>query len=116
LRWPLHALGDATVPMHITTTTSWGHRPYEDAINARLSELGFDGRNKDQLEQARRILKQAFRVRSDIKTRRTTLGQPDDTHVRELVTQLALETLQEINQLGGDWFCDTCSLQYLLLG
>jgi hypothetical protein len=32
LRWPLHALGDATVPMHVTTTSAWGHRAYEDAI------------------------------------------------------------------------------------
>jgi hypothetical protein len=33
LGWPLHALGDASVPMHVANTTSWGHRPYEDAVN-----------------------------------------------------------------------------------
>jgi hypothetical protein len=32
LRWPLHALGDATVPMHVFGTSSWGHRPYEDTL------------------------------------------------------------------------------------
>ena len=33
LSWPLHALGDATVPMHVNGTSSWGHRPYEDAVD-----------------------------------------------------------------------------------
>lgn len=35
-RWlghPLHALGDVAMPQHLTSTTSWGHRPFEDAQN-----------------------------------------------------------------------------------
>lgn len=32
LRWPLHALGDVTVPMHIFATSSYGHRAYEDTL------------------------------------------------------------------------------------
>jgi len=33
LGWALHALGDASVPEHSANSTSWGHRPLEDAIN-----------------------------------------------------------------------------------
>ena len=33
LRWPLHAIGDATVPHHVSGTSSWGHRPFESALD-----------------------------------------------------------------------------------
>jgi hypothetical protein len=33
LGWPLHAIGDAAEPHHIAGTTSWGHRPFEDAVS-----------------------------------------------------------------------------------
>lgn len=32
LGWPLHAVGDACEPHHVTSTSAWGHRPYEDFI------------------------------------------------------------------------------------
>ena len=31
LGWPLHAIGDAIVPMHVVGTSAWGHRPFEDS-------------------------------------------------------------------------------------
>lgn len=31
LGWPLHAIGDALAPHHTVGTTSYGHRPYEEA-------------------------------------------------------------------------------------
>jgi len=36
LMYPLHALGDAAEPHHAAGTTSWGHRPYEDAVDNLL--------------------------------------------------------------------------------
>jgi hypothetical protein len=43
MSWPLHAVGDSCVPMHVTTTTSWGHRPYEDWVNENWALLTFNG-------------------------------------------------------------------------
>jgi len=40
LHWPLHAIGDASCPMHALGTTGQGHRPFEDALAARLADLG----------------------------------------------------------------------------
>lgn len=39
LGWPLHAMGDAAAPHHVTGTTSWGHRPFEDAAERYWSEI-----------------------------------------------------------------------------
>ena len=116
LRWPLHALGDATVPMHVTSTTGWGHVPYEKAMNASLGAMRFDTGSAatvfhvSQLEQARRILGEAYRVRQRIKQRRSELGRTNDTPVRDLITMLAQDTLVTVDLLGGDWYCDTCSV------
>ncbi|MBX3227425.1 MAG: hypothetical protein KIT84_13810 [Labilithrix sp.] len=33
LSFPLHAIGDAAAPHHVTGTTSWGHRPFEDGVS-----------------------------------------------------------------------------------
>jgi len=39
LSWPLHAIGDAAAPQHVTGTTGWGHRPFEDAVDNKRSLL-----------------------------------------------------------------------------
>ena len=39
MAWPLHAIGDATVPMHVAATSSWGHRPFEDGQEEIWSKL-----------------------------------------------------------------------------
>jgi hypothetical protein len=117
LRWPLHALGDATVPMHVTGTSAWGHRPYEDAFNNVLKSLRFEGKNGEQLEQARRILQVAFQVRQDIQARRNQTGLTSDTPIRDLITELAQNTIATVDSLGHDWaYCDSCSTQYLFGG
>lgn len=36
---PLHAVGDAAAPHHVTGTTSWGHRPFEEAVDSRREEV-----------------------------------------------------------------------------
>jgi hypothetical protein len=45
LGWPLHAIGDASEPHHVTSTTAWGHVPYEKWVNGNLDVYmpsGFD--------------------------------------------------------------------------
>ena len=39
LGYPLHAIGDATVPMHVAGTPAWGHRPFEDAAERIWHQL-----------------------------------------------------------------------------
>jgi hypothetical protein len=39
LGWPLHALGDASVPMHAVGASGFGHRPYEDAVDMVYDDL-----------------------------------------------------------------------------
>jgi hypothetical protein len=39
LGYPLHAFEDATFPHHIACTTSWGHRPMEDAANDMRTDI-----------------------------------------------------------------------------
>jgi hypothetical protein len=118
LRWPLHAIGDATVPMHVTTTSGWGHRPYEDAVSNMQAAIRFEGDELKQLEQARLVLEQAFSVRGSILQWRAARGSPNDVPVRDLITGLARSTERAVEALGRigneDWaYCDTCSIQYL---
>jgi hypothetical protein len=155
LSWPLHALGDATVPMHVAGTTGWGHRPYEatldwvwkwnvirflpcvpeagncpqqcsaDANNPKCDEksgqvtatsIGAEN-YREQWEQARRILQHAFRWSRFIESWRSRTGKHQDVPVRDMVTQLALETLSLSNENAGDnvWpWCDNCSMQYAM--
>jgi hypothetical protein len=111
LRWPLHALGDATVPMHVAPTSAWGHRAYEDAFDDSLNKIRPQD-PEDELAQMRRILQEAFTVREFIKARRIELGRPNDTPVRDLITQLARDTLETVEREGGNWYCDACSTTY----
>jgi hypothetical protein len=119
LRWPLHAIGDATVPMHVTSTTGWGHRAYEDAFNDNLTALRYQqGNTFNELGQAARILEQAFAVRQWIKEWRTNNGETTDVPVRDLVTKVALETVDTVKAIQDsspdtDWYCDGCSVDYL---
>jgi hypothetical protein len=100
LGWPLHAIGDATSPMHVIATTGWGHRPYEESV-ARLwdqirrlpsdpassSDLGVQG------EHVRNVLLRAFHWRSFIlKWRKQNKGHDKDVPVRDLVTAVAQNT------------------------
>ena len=94
--WALHGLGDSTVPMHVTGTFAWGHRPYEDAE----SELGRQLLGEMQAEvepatsEAEALLQAALVYRKQILAWRA--AHPDharDVPVRDLVTDLAQKTL-----------------------
>ena len=115
LGWPLHAIGDAIVPMHVAGTAAWGHRPFEDSqVNlwpaVRLEHSG-DG---DQRAFVERILERAL-----IEDWRLREGRPTDVPVRLLVTELALDTrtysLDQDRLSAGGWpYSITASTHYLL--
>lgn len=127
LGWPLHAIGDATVPHHVVATLGHGHVPYEtwvdrpeslDFLLKRSCPFATPSCNSTTLQnaqvaQASRVLQIAFKWRTFL----------DSNGVRNFITALAEQTLA---MTGGDdveaWpYCDVCSaLQFvdddLLLG
>jgi len=98
LGWPLHAFGDAIVPMHVAGTFGWGHRPYEDAFANHLdSLLNVDDREAART-QARAIAMRAVawrRIILDWRTRHPERG--NDIPVRDLITQLAERTWRKVD-------------------
>jgi len=94
LGWALHAIGDATVPMHVTSTFGNGHRPYEDAVaDLGVSLTGGRADERFEMEHALSVLRAAQRYRKFIVDWRT--AHPDrglDIPLRDLVTLLAKET------------------------
>ncbi len=109
LGYPLHALGDATVPMHVTNTTSWGHRPFEDA-QARL----WDGKISELLDDGT-ILATAYQYRQEILAWRAH-GHPGDIPIRHLIRTVAKHTLdyslQKQTETNSWPFEDSSSLLY----
>jgi len=108
MAWPLHALGDATVPMHVTGTSSWGHRPFEDGQEEIWSRLRMARDTPSaQLEMIGRIVRGAFDNWRFIEQWRTSTGRRDDVPVRALVTQLAQRTydysMSQYGCTGGTW-------------
>jgi hypothetical protein len=112
--WPLHAIGDATVPMHIVATPSYGHGPYEEWVGQHVDELVFSvcktgdtacspsTLKAKQAEQAKRVLQIGYKWRQYLRTH----------GIRDFITALAENTL---SQIGGDtlsaWpWCDACSV------
>jgi hypothetical protein len=121
LAFPLHALGDASVPQHAVGSTAYGHRPYEDWVDFNLSQLLLESCRDDdalsphacsdaflrlQIAQARRVLQWAHYFHS-----RTS----SDEGVRRLLTLVAKETLALVGDSPNAWpFCDACSTAYFL--
>ncbi|WP_163997435.1 hypothetical protein [Pyxidicoccus caerfyrddinensis] len=116
LAGPLHAIGDATVPMHVTGTFGWGHRPFEDAIDWRYEELMFYGDKLASFHQARAILETSFIWREFIRDWRQKHGNTKDVPVRDLVTTVAQLTAVYVKQnLKEDWpFHPLMSTQYFV--
>lgn len=99
LGWPLHALGDASEPHHVTGTTGWGHRPYEDYVGDHESELVFWGAVEDVAKEpwrAKQLLETAFRYW-------VSFSRGED--MQALVTSLAKSTRSKTLTLGngGMW-------------
>ncbi len=112
LGWPLHALGDASVPMHAVGASGYGHRPYEDAVDMVYDELvGSDniGRSLDTVTQ---VVVRALKWRKLIQDWRT-LHSTTEVPVRDLVTAVAATTRQKANAQPSVFKPDR-SLQYII--
>ena len=106
LGWSLHALGDATVPMHVVGATGFGHRPYEESFDNRWEELviadvGKPAATAMSARQARQIVKRALVWREFILQWRAGHGGTMDVPVRDLVTLLAAQTRTDAAGVAG---------------
>lgn len=98
LGWPLHAFGDAIVPMHVAGTSGWGHRPYEDAFEQHFAAyLHTEDANAARL-QAIDIVQRAVVWRKIIVDwRRLHPESGSDIPIRDLITRLAQFTWSRIS-------------------
>lgn len=93
LGYPLHALGDATVPMHVAGTPAWGHRPFEDAADQIWSRLRLEKETQgNQVYMMRDSLLKGFAYFQMIQNWRATQSDKKQVPVRLLVTTLATHT------------------------
>lgn len=110
LGWPLHAIGDATVPMHVAATTGYGHDSYEQWVEDHVHDLLLSGfcstgcskawRTEQQQKQAYRVLMQAYRWHSYLQTH----------GIRDFITALGEQTLSKAGASPSGWpWCDLCS-------
>jgi hypothetical protein len=120
LAWPMHAIGDATVPMHVTATSAWGHRPYEDSQEYLWTRV--TGQNLSDQEQRAfiaRVLQRAFVWSGKIETWRAAHGNTHDVPIRQIVTELAGNThdysMRMQSETHGLWpFSEVASTAYLV--
>jgi hypothetical protein len=132
LGWPLHAFGDAVVPMHTIASPGWGHRPWEDAVaeDAVWRKIRYLPPEPDappprsiggapaQLEQLVRIAERAYEWRKRVLAwRERHAGHDGDVPVRDLITELARQThdysFAQMDDSGGEWpFDDMQSVEY----
>jgi hypothetical protein len=110
--WPLHAIGDAAVPMHAVGASGYGHRPYEDCVDMVWDSLvGTEdvGRSLDTIQQ---VVQRALVWRQFIKSWRSLHGTTE-VPVRDLVTAIAAKTRQK-GTASPSVFKAAQSLQYLV--
>jgi hypothetical protein len=112
LGWPLHALGDASVPMHAVGASGYGHRPYEDAVDMVYDELVGSNNTGKSLDTVSLIVLRALKWRKFIQDWRTLHGTTE-VPVRDLVTALAATTRQKANAQPSVFQPDR-SLQYIV--
>lgn len=113
LGWSLHAIGDATVPMHTTGTFGWGHRPFEDSMQNLTTALF----RRDSIALTARmvdtLLKRAFEWRKIVLAWRAAHPGEPDLPMRDLVSGVAAQTMARIPLSGFDVFNPYASTQYL---
>jgi len=120
LAWPLHAIGDATVPMHVVATSAWGHRPYEDSqeyVWSRVRQQ--DASQPEQAAFMARVMQRALFWNEKIQTWRAAHGNTRDVPVRDIVTEVAANThaysVRMQGATGGAWpFSVVASTAYLV--
>jgi hypothetical protein len=116
LGFALHAIADASVPMHVVGAFGWGHRPYEDAVTLLHPSLLVGAR---QIEPGRLngiLLPRAeayYKIISD--WRGANPRQRAEVPIRALVTAVAQKSWS-IAQSDPALFNDALSVLYLTPG
>jgi hypothetical protein len=121
LAWPLHAIGDATVPMHVIGSSAWGHRPFEDSQEELWPKIWnfTPGQLSSEQTSVLRVMRRAFDYWKMIEAWRAAHGGNKDVPVRQIVNEVARHTHQyamSMHQVpGSQWpFSITASTEYLL--
>lgn len=121
LGWPLHAIGDATVPMHVTGTSAWGHRPFEDSQDQLWPKIWNFAPGQTFAEQAatERVMRRAFEYWKEIDAWRAAHGNTNDIPIRKIITEVASHThdyaMSQHQLTDGAWpFSSTASTKYVL--
>ena len=112
LGWPLHALGDASVPMHAVGASGYGHRPYEDTVDMVFGSLVGSDSTAASVSAIAEVMKRAFKWRKFIQDWRTLHGT-SEVPVRDLVTAVAEITRTKANATPAV-FKAAASLQYIV--
>lgn len=121
LGWPLHAIGDAIVPMHVTGTSAWGHRPFEDSQDLIWDSIwNFKtGQLEPQRAAVERVMRRAFEWWKVIEAWRAARGGTKDIPIRQIIMGVAAHThdyaMAKNAETLGDWpFSITASTGYLV--
>ena len=89
LGWPLHAIGDATVPAMGYGASGWGKRPYEQSVENNWDVLVGSGNRGSSLATIAKVLLRAYFWRVIIQVWRAQNGTGTDIPLRDLVTGVA---------------------------
>ncbi len=112
LGWPLHAIGDASVPMHAVGASGYGHRPYEDSVEMVYDKLVGSANLGASLDTVGEVMVRALVWRNFIQNWRSTHASTE-VPVRDLVTAVAATTLQKANAQPAVFKADK-SLVYIV--
>jgi hypothetical protein len=113
LGWPLHAIGDAAVPMHAVGASGYGHRPYEDAVDMVYNNLVGSSSPTASLSTVTQVLMRGLKWRTFIQNWRAAHGGTTEVPVRDLVTAVANVARQKATAQPSVFKPDR-SLQYIV--
>ena len=112
LGWPLHAIGDASVPMHAVGASGYGHRPYEDSVEMVFDNLVGSGSTAASVSAITQVVLRAFKWRKFIQDWRALHGTTE-VPVRDLVTAVAENTRVKANAAPAG-FKASASIVYIV--
>jgi hypothetical protein len=113
LGWPLHAIGDAAVPMHAVGASGYGHRPYEDAVDMVYDNLVGSSVTTASLSTVTQVLVRGLKWRTFIQNWRAAHGGTTEVPVRDLITAVA-NTARQKATAQPSVFKPERSLQYIV--
>lgn len=110
---PLHAVGDAAEPHHVAGTTSWGHRPFEDAVEHMPDLLPRAVRKKaSETTGTTNLLFAPFRDRV-LRAAFDALRAFDETPSMPSFIEREARAARDLAHADGDWvFQDLSSVEY----